>query len=82
MLGCKTGGKRLRAGLPADWRIGDKTGTGERGSTNDVGVVWPAQGAPVVASVYLTNTSMPREACNAAIAAVGLRIATIVRSAK
>jgi len=82
MLASKTGGKRLRAGLPADWRIGDKTGTGERGTTNDVGVIWPEQGAPVVASVYLTNTSAPREACNAVIAAVGQRIATIVRSAK
>lgn len=82
MLGCKTGGKRLRAGLPADWRIGDKTGTGEHGSTNDVGVIWPAEGAPIVASVYLTGTSSPREACNAAIASVGQRIATIVRRAK
>lgn len=80
MLDCKTGGKRLRAGLPADWRVGDKTGTGERGSTNDVGVIWPASGAPIVASVYLTNTSAPREACSAVIAAVGQRIATTVRS--
>jgi beta-lactamase class A len=82
MLASKTGGKRLRAGLPADWRIGDKTGTGERGSTNDIGVIWPAEGAPIVASVYLTGTSAPREACNATIAAVGQRIATIVRRAK
>ena len=80
LLASKTGGKRLRAGLPAGWRIGDKTGTGERGSTNDVGVIWPVQGAPIVASVYLTDTSAPREACNAAIAAVGQRIATMVRA--
>ena len=31
-----TGGARLRAGVPADWRVGDKTGTGERGTTNDI----------------------------------------------
>ena len=82
MLACKTGGKRLRAGLPAGWRIGDKTGSGEHGSTNDVGVIWPAEGAPIVASVYLTDTSAPREGCNAVIAAVGQRIATIVRISK
>jgi len=80
MVATQTGAQRLRAGLPADWRVGDKTGTGERGSTNDVGVIWPASGAPIVASVYLTNTSAPREACSAVIAAVGQRIATTVRS--
>jgi beta-lactamase class A len=82
LLASKTGGKRLLAGLPPGWRIGDKTGTGERGSTNDVGVIWPAKGAPIVASVYLTNTSAPREARDAAIASVGKTIATIVRSAQ
>jgi beta-lactamase class A len=82
LLASKTGGKRLLAGLPPGWRIGDKTGTGERGSTNDVGVIWPAKGAPIVASVYLTQTSAPREARDAAIASVGKTIATIVRSAQ
>jgi beta-lactamase class A len=80
LLASKTGGKRLLAGLPPGWRIGDKTGTGERGSTNDVGLIWPAKGAPIVASVYLTQTSAPREARDAAIASVGKTIATIVRS--
>ena len=41
LIGNKTGDTRLRAGLPAGWRTGDKTGSGERGTTNDVGVVWP-----------------------------------------
>jgi len=34
MLANKTGAKRLRAGLPAAWRIGDKTGAGANGSNN------------------------------------------------
>ena len=41
MLGNKTGDTRLRAQLPAGWRTGDKTGAGERGTNNDVGVLWP-----------------------------------------
>jgi beta-lactamase class A len=77
LLASKTGGKRLRAGLSPDWRVGDKTGTGERGSTNDVGVIWSAQGAPIVAAVYITETSAPRENCNAAVAAVGKMIARL-----
>src|SRR5262249_7688508 len=40
LLANKTGDARLRAGLPANWRVGDKTGTGGNGSTNDVGIVW------------------------------------------
>jgi len=31
MKDCKTGLDRLRAGLPADWVTGDKTGTGDGG---------------------------------------------------
>src|SRR5262249_10570222 len=41
LVGNKTGDTRLRAGLPAGWRVGDKTGSGERGTTNDVGLFWP-----------------------------------------
>ena len=67
----KTNGARLGADLPAGWRLGSKTGTGERGSTNDVGVFWPAGGrAPVVVAAYLTGTTAPMAQRNAAIAAV------------
>lgn len=56
LLGCKTGDKRLRAGMPVGWKVGDKTGTGPRGTANDVAVIWPAEGkAPLVAAVYLTG---------------------------
>ena len=32
---CQTGANRLRAGLPASWSEGDKTGTGDRGAAVD-----------------------------------------------
>jgi beta-lactamase class A len=35
----KTGDRCLRAGLPADWKVGDKTGSGRRGTTNDLAIV-------------------------------------------
>ncbi|HEY5800699.1 MAG TPA: class A beta-lactamase [Burkholderiaceae bacterium] len=51
----KMGGPRIRGAVPAGWKVGDKTGTGAYGSTNDVGVVWPPGGAaPVVLAVYYT----------------------------
>ena len=65
-----TGAERLRAGLADDWDIGDKTGAGERGSTNDVGIVWPPSRPPFILCVYLTNTTAPVEIRNRAIADV------------
>jgi len=71
----KTGEARLRAGLPANWRVGDKTGSGERGTTNDVAIVWPGRRPPILVAVYLTGTTADPAARNATIAAVGRAIA-------
>jgi beta-lactamase class A len=75
LLDNRAGDTRLRAGLPPGWRCGDKTGSGERGSTNDIGVIWPPQGTPVLVTVYLTETNAASEARNAALANVGRAIA-------
>lgn len=56
------GDKRIRAGVPAGWRVGDKTGTGDYGTTNDVGVVWPPSRAPIVLAVYYTQTRADAQA--------------------
>lgn len=56
LVGNTTGGARIRAGVPAGWRVGDKTGTGDYGSTNDIAVLWPPQRAPVTLAIYLTGT--------------------------
>ena len=67
----QTGGAKLRAGLPGDWRVGDKTGGGDWGTTNDVAVIWPPGRKPVIVSVYLTGTKASFDDRNAAIAAIG-----------
>ncbi len=54
LLGNTTGATRIRAGVPADWKVGDKTGAGSYGTVNDIGVLWPPAGAPLVMAVYLT----------------------------
>jgi beta-lactamase class A len=72
----KVGDKRLRAGLPSSWRIGDKTGTGERGSTNAVAILWPPpERAPLIATVYYTESSAPIDARNAIHKEIGGLIA-------
>ncbi|MGL3213438.1 class A beta-lactamase [Bradyrhizobium sp. BR 1433] len=75
MVANKTGDARLRAGVPRDWRVGDKTGTGERGTYNDIGVFWPPGRKPIVVTVYLTGASAPMEKCNEVIANVARAVA-------
>lgn len=75
LLGNRTGDTRLRAGLPPGWRVGDKTGTGDRGTANDVAILFPPAAAPILAAVYLTGTTGTAEQRNAAIAEVGRLIA-------
>jgi len=76
LVATKTGAARLRAGLPADWRVGDKTGTGNHGSTNDVAIVWPTDRHAVLMAVYLTETPAPADACEAVVADVARLVAS------
>jgi beta-lactamase class A len=75
LLANKTGDTRLRAGVPQGWRVGDKTGAGDRGTTNDVGVVWPPNRQPLFVAVYLTESKAAPEQRNSTIAAVARAVA-------
>nr|5NJ2_A Chain A, Beta-lactamase [Mycobacterium tuberculosis]5NJ2_B Chain B, Beta-lactamase [Mycobacterium tuberculosis]5OYO_A Chain A, Beta-lactamase [Mycobacterium tuberculosis]5OYO_B Chain B, Beta-lactamase [Mycobacterium tuberculosis]6H2C_A Chain A, Beta-lactamase [Mycobacterium tuberculosis]6H2C_B Chain B, Beta-lactamase [Mycobacterium tuberculosis]6H2G_A Chain A, Beta-lactamase [Mycobacterium tuberculosis]6H2G_B Chain B, Beta-lactamase [Mycobacterium tuberculosis]6H2H_A Chain A, Beta-lactam len=62
-----TGAKRIRAGFPADWKVIDKTGTGDYGRANDIAVVWSPTGVPYVVAVMSDRAgggydAEPREA--------------------
>jgi beta-lactamase class A len=59
LLANTTGGNRIRAGLPAAWRWGDKTGTGKYSSTNDVGIAFPPGRAPIVIAVLSMKKDTP-----------------------
>ncbi|WP_067864976.1 class A beta-lactamase [Nocardia shimofusensis] len=64
-----TGDARIRAGLPADWTVGDKTGSPAYGSALDVAVAWPQGRAPIVIAVLSTKSEPDAEADNALVAA-------------
>ncbi len=73
-----TGLKRLRAGLPQDWRGGDKTGTGMapgmESKINDIAVLFPPGRAPLVATCFHEPAGAPqtiRPQDEAVLAAVG-----------
>lgn len=69
-----TGDATIRAGAPAGWRVGDKTGTGGYGVRNDIAVLWPPDAAPIVLAV-LTRGSGPDDEPDDALVAEATRIA-------
>ncbi|QIL83836.1 class A beta-lactamase [Diaphorobacter sp. HDW4A] len=73
LLASRTGDKRLRTGMPSDWKIGGKTGSGDNGTANEVSIVWSAQGmAPMIVSAYLTGAmKVESEGRDAILAEVG-----------
>jgi len=73
----QTNVKRLAADLPAPWRVGSKTGTGAHGSTNDVGLYWPPDRAPIVVAVFLTESKASLEVRESVIAQVARRVYTL-----
>jgi beta-lactamase class A len=75
LIACKTGDAKLRAGLPKSWRIGDKTGAGGHGSSNDVAVVWPLNRPPLLIAAYLTGAEASDDKRNATHVAVARAVA-------
>ncbi len=73
----KTGRARIRAGVPAGWTVGDKTGTTNSGG-NDVAILWPPpnarrtarDGAPIVLAIYFAEVRGTDSERDAAIADV------------
>ncbi|WP_425468056.1 class A beta-lactamase [Pseudonocardia kunmingensis] len=57
LVGNTTGAARIRAGVPQGWRVGDKTGTGDYATANDVGVVWPPDRAPIVLAILTSRAT-------------------------
>ncbi len=69
--GNTTGASRIRAGVPGDWRVGDKTGTGDYGVANDVAIVWPTGRAPWIV-VAFTRGPQPSSPGDSALLAAAM----------
>lgn len=66
-----TGDARIRAGVPAGWSVGDKTGTGPQGETNDVAILRPPQRAPILVTAYYAGSPADQAVRDAVLAEVG-----------
>ena len=71
MLNCKTGNNRLRAGLPGNWRVADKTGNNGKDAAGDIAVTWPSSGGPTLVCVYTQGGSPTAPQLEAIFAEIG-----------
>lgn len=68
----ETGDARLRAGVPEGWRVGDKTGSNGKDTTNDIAVLWPRKGGtPWVLTSYLQGSALDDDGRNGILRRVG-----------
>ena len=75
MEGATTGRDRLRAGFPAGWRVGDKTGTGANGAHNDIAIAWPPGRGPILIASYQSGGNADAATRNAVHASVARAVA-------
>lgn len=79
MTDTQTGQGRIKAGIPVDgpagWVVAHKTGTGGYGPTNDIGLIQPPTGDPVVIAVYFHATKDSTDAQREAVIADATRLA-------
>jgi beta-lactamase class A len=79
MVGCKTGANRLRGGLPANWKIGDKTGNNGKDASGDIAVAWPRADtkpeAPILIAAYTQGGTPNPAQIEAAFARIGRMVA-------
>lgn len=73
MFSSPTGAARIKGGVPAGWRVAHKTGTGGYGPTNDIGVLYPPSGEPILIAGYYHAASDRPE--NEAVIAGATRLA-------
>lgn len=74
----RTGDHRLRAGLPKDWTVGDKTGTWRRATANDVAFVEPPGGPTWIVVAFLCAGEASQAVREGALADVGRLVAARV----
>jgi beta-lactamase class A len=57
----ETGALMIRAGVPKMWTVGDKTGRGANGATNDVAILRPPGRAPILVAIYSIGSTAPSD---------------------
>lgn len=68
MRASTTGASLVRAGVPEGWTVADKSGQGGHGTRNDLAVIWPPDGEPIVLAVLTSRDAADAEPLDDAVA--------------
>ncbi|WP_242250618.1 class A beta-lactamase [Bacillus cereus group sp. BfR-BA-01379] len=52
-----TGDNLIRAGVPEEWEVADKTGSGSYGTRNDIAIIWPPNKKPIVLAILSNHAN-------------------------
>ncbi|WP_263418307.1 class A beta-lactamase [Terriglobus albidus] len=77
MLATQTGLKKIRAGLPGNWKEGDKTGGGDYNTTNDIAILYPPNRQPILITVYYTGSKLETEQSNLVFQEIGRKLVSL-----
>jgi beta-lactamase class A len=64
----ETGADMIRAAVPKNWKVGDKTGRSSDGTTNDIAILRPPGHRPIFIAVYSKGARVPAKERLAAVA--------------
>jgi beta-lactamase class A len=65
----------LRAGLPPDWRVADKSGSNGSHTRNDISIIWPPGHPPILVAAYITQCNGPESKRENLLASIGKLVA-------
>jgi beta-lactamase class A len=75
----ETGALMIRAAVPKSWSVGDKTGRGANGATNDIAIVRPPLHAAILVAVYSIGSTSSADDRAAAVAEVARVVLEFLR---
>jgi beta-lactamase class A len=64
-----TGYTRMRAGTPIGFIVADKTGSGDYGVANDIGIIWQPNCQPIVLAIYTVQNEKSAKGQDSIVAA-------------
>jgi beta-lactamase class A len=73
LIASPTGPNRIKAGVPEGWSVAHKTGSGANGTTNDIAMLTPLTGSPVIVAAYFTGAASATEDARDAVIAEATR---------
>ncbi|GAA2998008.1 hypothetical protein GCM10010483_48540 [Actinokineospora diospyrosa] len=73
-----TGKDVIRAGVPQEWTVGDKTGSADYGGRNDIAVLWPPGRHPIVIVVLTSRDKQGAERSDALVADAARVVARVL----